>query len=515
MRIAEYIIYTNALTHAERLQTARYLSRKWTGKDIYWEVAEEIGNSFVSEIKPFGQTVNIDEGKSYAIMSVGGPGAIRKTGEGTLFLGNVTNASVAVAGGELIVRSLCPTNSIVPSGAWVHVDATEKDSIDFVESNGIKCVAKWKSLTDGLCGYTPYEHLPKYPAHAPAMYRENAINSLPAIDLGPINHPGDRSAPKRAMRFVKADGTRYEKINEMPYVKTPEFRSIFIVADSTQGGNSLLGSDMDGFPAVGFPHKFSPDFSTPIISCEDYNWGYTSFSNYYESGKATFRTNGIPVNGNVAPFSGGADVFVWHSAVYGPRSDSLGIHNYEGVMNGLMYGEVLLYENVLTDTQMLVVEAYLRKKWKGESTPGIEVARLESLFLENGASVRMCGYGYSETDPAGPLLTGSIGGCGTFAGDVVLDAEGELVVDIAPDGTPRIVTVNGKADFSQGGTVSFKGDVSNIAIGRLPVLAATALDFGGEWICESPVKSHTFSVCAIGNTVYLNANKSATILILR
>ena len=127
----------------------------------------------------------------------------------------------------------------------------------------------------------------------------------------------------------------------------------------------------------------------------------------------------------------------------------------------------------------------------------------------------MCGYGYSETDPAGPLLTGSIGGCGTFAGDVVLDAEGELVVDIAPDGTPRIVTVNGKADFSQGGTVSFKGDVSNIAIGRLPVLAATALDFGGEWICESPVKSHTFSVCAIGNTVYLNANKSATILILR
>ncbi len=34
MRVAEYIIYTNSLTYAERLQTAQYLMKKWMGRSI-------------------------------------------------------------------------------------------------------------------------------------------------------------------------------------------------------------------------------------------------------------------------------------------------------------------------------------------------------------------------------------------------------------------------------------------------------------------------------------------------
>ena len=42
MRIHEYIIYTNELTHAERVKVAQYLSQKWLGYDIYYNAENDL-----------------------------------------------------------------------------------------------------------------------------------------------------------------------------------------------------------------------------------------------------------------------------------------------------------------------------------------------------------------------------------------------------------------------------------------------------------------------------------------
>ena len=138
MRIHEYIIYTNSLTHVERTKVAQHLMRKWLGKDVIWSVSETNAASVASVAAADGRSIDVAEGNSYAVMSLGGAGEIVKTGGGTLYLGNVTNARVTVKGGELLVRSFAPTNTFVPDGAWVHVDASDPASAEISESGGVK-----------------------------------------------------------------------------------------------------------------------------------------------------------------------------------------------------------------------------------------------------------------------------------------------------------------------------------------------------------------------------------------
>jgi hypothetical protein len=520
MRIAEYIIYTNTLTHVERLKVAQYLSKKWLNKDVYWSVTENDVSEGVEDFEASGQTIEVPQGSSYAIMSLGGNGQINKKGEGELFIGNVTNADVTVSGGKLVVRSLAVTNSFVPQNSWIHVDATEPSTMETNVNDSVTYVSKWKSLGNSTLAYVPWAILRADGTYArgpysPTMLRQNAINSLPAIDLGPLYYPGNHTPTRRALRIIKEDGTFYNKFNESPRLDTPVLKTVFVVADTSQGGNALLGADMDGYPEVGFAHQYTLDFSSPIISCYAHTWGHSVYSNYFNQGTAMFRTNGVPINANVVPYSGNADVFTYHSNQYGPRSDSLGIYAYEEAVNGMMFGEVLLYEEALSSNALFAVEAYLRMKWRNERTPGYEIARMSSLLLKNGAEVSTCGWGLSESDPYGYILTQALGGNGFITGDVRLENNASIIVDVLEDGTLGCVEVDGSVDLSNGGNVVFTGNIASLKVGLHEIIKSDNLKFAGEWACEAPLKNRTASLYYSNNTLYLNVNRSATILILR
>ena len=130
------------------------------------------------------------------------------------------------------------------------------------------------------------------------------------------------------MRYVKPDGTKYNKLSVSPYNDAPMIKTMFFAADTAKGGNSLMGGDHNGYPSVGLPHTPSTDFSTPIISAAGHNWGYTELSNEFNKATSIFRTNGVPVNANATPFSGGQDVFSVRLAG-GKRGDVLAEYGYD------------------------------------------------------------------------------------------------------------------------------------------------------------------------------------------
>ena len=78
-RIAECLVYTNTLTHAERVQTALYLSRKWLGKDIaYSDVDAE---AFADELPRAGEgPVDVAEGRTFGVRRVEDGAAVEEGG---------------------------------------------------------------------------------------------------------------------------------------------------------------------------------------------------------------------------------------------------------------------------------------------------------------------------------------------------------------------------------------------------------------------------------------------------
>ncbi len=511
MRIHEYIIYTNSLTHAERTKVAQYLSRKWLGKDVAWTVTETNAASHVDAVAADGRAIDVAAGSSYAAMALAGDGELVKTGGGSLYVGNVTNARVTVKGGELVVRSLAATNTFVPDGAWVHVDASDPASAETYVQDGVAYVSKWRNLA-GDGGY--YNKYAVNNDHHDAFYRADAMNGLPLVDMGPLRWSGNTAPAMRDMKYTKADGARYSKLDKAPWVTSPALHTLFFVADTSQGGNSLIGGDNNGYPDVGFPHSPSPDFSTPIIHAAGHTWGYTAFSNEFNSGVSVFRTNGVPVNANATPFSGGQDVFAARTS-RAARGDALGVYGYEGAVNGIAYGEVLLYEDKLDTDRFEAVEAYLRTKWRGEDVPGFAAARMDSLILENGASVRMCGYGYSKANPAGTLTVGALGGSGEVHGEVAVAPGGSLVAVVDGDGAVASLSVIGALDLSRGGTVVFAGETAKLATGLHPLVSATSVSWGGAWTCVSPVSTRTAALRLSGSTLYLNVNARGSVIIMR
>ena len=101
------------------------------------------------------------------------------------------------------------------------------------------------------------------------------------------------------------------------------------------------------------------------------------------------------------------------------------------------------------------------------------------------------------------------------SGSVALPAGGGLVAVVGEDGAVAGLTVNGAADLTAGGEVTFAGAVAKLRVGRYPLLTAAPLRFGGTWTCASPDRSLSTSIRVAGDSVVLNVTATGTLLILR
>lgn len=510
-RIAECLVYTNSLTHAERVRTALYLSRKWLGKDIvYSDVDTE---AFADELPraETGETVDVAAERTFGVRRVENGEAVEKTGAGRLVVESLAAGAVTVWDGELCVKSLSLANTSVPPDAWVHVDAADAATLDLAADG--TTVAQWRNLTGDGQTYRPLVGGPTRVA--------NALNGLPVVDCGTLN-----GADKAAFQLYTAAGAPVEHNNDGTQgfiTGIPAYKSVFIVYGSQGGGNSLLGCYGNGFPYQGLAHCPSepglPLF-TATTSQGHVAW-HSDVAKAFSNGTHVARLNGVPFDPFTTPFSGGYDQ-ITVSGNFSRKSDTLATYGQlTQYVGGLSYGEVLVYSNQLDAATLPKVEAYLRKKWFDVDTAGFRRATCAALHVEAGARVTVGDWavargGTAYTAGAGTLTASGLGGGGTVCGTLELAEEGVFMAAIEADALPTL-TVEGTLTLPRAATLHVTGDVARLPLGR-HVLAAcgTLVGDAAGWTVQAPKTPHRSYVlrCEAGELALVVSN-AGSVLIFR
>ncbi|MGN0853228.1 MAG: hypothetical protein ACI4Q3_07600 [Kiritimatiellia bacterium] len=506
-RIAECLIYTNSLTHAERVQTALYLSRKWLGKDIVYSDIDEA--AFVEEAccGPW-EVVHVPADFAAGVRRVENGSALEKTGGGLLVVDSLDAGEVTVTAGELRVKSLSLANTSVPDAAWVHVDASDAATLS-VESDG-DVVTKWRNLTGDGQEYRPLTGSPKRVA--------NALNGLPVVDCGTLN-----GADKAALILHRPDGTRYTHADGDGFIwSAPYFKSVFIVYGSQGGGNSLLGCWGNGYPWQGLA-QMPKEAGLPLFS--RVTGSYTAWkdaeSQAISNETIRVRLNGVRIDPFTTPFSGGYDMLSVNGAL-GRKSDTLATFGQNlAYAGGLSYGEVLVYSNLLDVAVQSRVEAYLRKKWFNADSSGCRQSACAALRVAAGARVSVGDWAAAKGESAyevgtGVLTTALLGGGGTVSGRVELAAGGVFEV-VAADGCLPTLTVEGSLAVPADATLHVTGDVENLPVGRYTLVSCSVLDGPSlAWTVEAPARPHhSYALTREGGDLVLSVANAGTLLIFR
>ena len=477
MRIAEYIIYTNSLTHAERVSVAQYLSRKWLGKNIYYTVTDETKKER-SPMSASGVQLQVPSGKDVAYELLEG-GCLTKTGNGRMYLKTLRGSDIEVKEGELLL-SAWDRNLLVPSDSWLHVAADASDTI-VTENDGV-ALSRWKALN--LPGESLVNH-----RTVKAKIVKNGMNGRPLVDLGEKD---------------KGAALKYEGVNSTGLTKTG-----FAVYDSAAGGGAFFGSVGSGYPSRGLPHNRNAGESV-ICETVDYvkpNAGYGGvnlISNAVANGSAVFRRNGSIIDPFEVPFLFAPERFsfrystgrqILHFGAYGQSSQFNG---------GLKLGEMILFERELTDGEMADVEAYLAWRWFNISTLGYG-AMANSVCIDTGAKLTVLGDGFSAT---------SLSGGGTIDGDVKLAEGGTLTAKITGGGALESLTVQGTLALG-GGILVVEGDERNLPVGEYEIVSANKIVKGeGEWTLPQS-KRRRYSLQFASDKIVLMVRKPGFYLICR
>ena len=481
MRIAEYIIYTNSLTHAERSGVAQYLSRKWLGRNIYWSVGDETKHMDVSSLAIPGVSMTVPEGESGAVSKTGGAGIV-KEGKGELYVGGYDGSSIDVREGEIILPAF-GRKYLVPADSWLHVDAAAEDSFELEDDD--VTLARWSGVS-GLDGA-----LVNHGEYIKAKIERDAVNGSSLIDLGPM---GTLNNP------AKAAALKYEGNDALRMARTG-----FAVYDSTTGGAAVFGSVGSSYPSRGLPH----DRSSGNIICDATHasgtWcGIPALSNAVANGTAIFRLNGEVIDPFRTPFTLGLERFsfrypegreVSHFGSYGQSSQFSG---------GVKIGEVILFDRPLTDREMASTEAYLAKKWFGIDTPEY-LYSADDVSVATGAKLTVLGEGFSAT---------SLSGGGTIDGDVRLADGGTIAIAVGEDGSAAALSINGTLSLG-GGRIEIIGPEKNLLPGEWTVITASKIENAeGEWVLPSSGRRN-YSLAVSETSVRLFVRKRGFSVILR
>lgn len=493
VRMYECLIYTNALSATEIEQVRGYLMKKWMNSEIDHDRYQGTGGEPLPAIADGNVTIASPAGKAVVVDSVSGAGELAKSGAGELYVNDLVDSSrdLHVAAGRMVVRSMEPE---LPGDPYFHGDASKSSSVT-VNASTSKVTA-WADRRGG-------DH-PVATGHHTITYATDVKNSLSAIVLG------SAGAARKANDYHDYAGF------SLP--ECPDVRTVFSVMDTSGGGGFLLCND-DKKPVSYVSdakmrglYRNPMAYSNPIVNKSTY-WGSSSASAQFaiaQSGPGATRAyvNGVATNLTTATFSGGWDLVALASrdpiAVNGITA---GFHDsyYRG--GGQILGEHVLYRETLCDESLKRVQAYLRKKWYGVSTPGYRPAEVDALEVDEGATLAVYG--------GAPVAARSLSGAGAVDGSVMIADGGTLSVEIAVDGSLALPSITGDLSAAGGGTVVLSGAYRALAAGRY-ALATVSGDWSG-WTAkfyDGEDHNRSLALSASGGTLWLTVVKAGFIVIV-
>ena len=505
--IMEYIIYTNALSYAERQQVSEWLMRKWRGSPAPHSYADRRQRIDSLGFQSNGHGgVNGASGEAATVLSVDSGGTLLKTGAGTLHLMDYVDptGALSVREGTLAIQSVDPQLLTPPGGAYLHLDASDDSSFTTTTyADGSTRVTEWRDPVSGRSAtknISNTTNLPKRVTHV--------LNDLPVVDFGRSVGSGVDSAEEKDSKGNPS----------LKFTGSINLHTVFSVIGSAGGGNTILGGSAgrnDGSRSATWTLgiwrdvQYHPrDPSLPLVTTT----GNTSIQmgNISDPAKTEFRKDGVTVNQKTEPMGGGYNLYTVRTlTAHKLESNILGGIHYAQSWGGIEIGELMYYEQVLSQDEVSDVESWLRWKWFNLGVKYRRPAVARALDVEEGATLSVVG--------GAPLTVTELSGTGTVLGGVALGANAVIRAHVNGEGTvDGPLTVDGSVNISNGGTVTFSGDVSRLAIGEYPLISAGTLIGSADGWVLGPVNTHKkLSLCVSDDALVLCVKPKGAIISFR
>ena len=363
-RIGEVVLYTNSLTHAERLKVSNYLMRKWKNDN---GVLENVDADIVT-LASDNVALGVPEGRRAKVQEVMAKGGtLVKSGAGTLSVGAVSTLRnenppvVDVRAGDVEFESLSTDVDAPAANPYFWLDATVESS--FVFTNGAdsakEYLAEWHDKrSDQTAVYA------KIPTPKASDYVEGAWPTLVR------NAVGDKTVVDFGERGLKTPTSSFMVLNTGTSANAYD---AFVVLRFT----SAAGAGHDNVFGSSSINLYRSTQNARLLEGAGYG--------LYPTWAATWTINGAPAdpirNGD-ASFGTSEFYVVSMSAATKQNVDYIGGKDRMG--QGTTYGgqqvaEQIIYDRRLSPAERRQTIAYLMKRWRGDDAPGVGPTRIAAM----------------------------------------------------------------------------------------------------------------------------------------
>ena len=394
----------------------------------------------------------VNEGSKVALGSTSGGKAILKSGAGELEFKEITDSRTRIfsTGGAVTLDGSPVTESGegLPPGAWLHLDASKTSTYaghTYDGEDGRTYVTEWQDADGG-----PISAVPAADYHAPFVSPVKSSTGLALMDFGNGSSDSAEFGPANCvMEFT--EGT--SNAREVFYVAQKHKNMLSVIV-----GQKTHGS---GHPAFESGFTWMLFMNTALASLRE---GDIRFNGCRVKNYDMPTDDYTPTMYDLSVISVGTTAGVWTELLGSER-------NMNNTRGGVRIGEVLIYTNVLTETQRTQVNRYLQNKWfakAGEaaldasavvledngatvSVPEGRVARIGTLTSGGADTIVKEGDGKLEVRAIGPEAAsvrvegGSLAFAKPYAVDDTQPAANPYVwLDASAEGT--LTTTNGVTD---------------------------------------------------------------------
>ena len=395
-RVAEMLFFNKVLSNAEQRQVEEYLHAKWFAPQRGYDGNAHVGRLRVSKNADsmVGQvaTLQVPAGEKLTVDRVqGGRGegaALVKTGAGAIEFGDLSDytGTLKLEGGTLaFTRKPVPALANLPE-PYLHFDASAPDALEGYVENGTNFVTVWNNLsTNTWCKgslITAARSLPfvwsGHTINTDCRYVENALGpGLHAVDFG--NRKTTWTLQNKTDGYF---GCMWFTSAETNKLQLAGVTTVIGVMGAQNGGGQVLGGsgsthgwDNEPFARGGANSNAAQYWYEPLAKVYPSDLPESQFGN-----KATlWKTNVVSqvwVDGERDFIGGNFRTPGYHvvaqqtsgmsASILGGMTDGNG-NLYNG---GGRYCELLIYDRILSEQDVLDVSAYLKRKWFGGTSTG-------------------------------------------------------------------------------------------------------------------------------------------------
>ena len=498
-RLAEYLVFTNRLTSAERTALQDYLKAKWKGGAISPYIVSSL------TVEPMAE-VDFAPGVSVKI------------------------ANVADGSDLTFENGAFELNALNNPDAYFHVDADAASTLQLETQNGTNFVNRWDdALSNGVYATASTETFGKWlpdPENRRPFISEEKLNGRALVDFGPLQVASHTNETGYGVGY----GASMKWNSRMPGT----VRESFSVVRDTDDVKSLSGTGNVKVTEFGQAYLCDPESkscyrgklisgSWPTITYDNqYNDEIKQGSIYVDGVRKWWESKvdaGFHLMQFMLPGSAGRSLCPSHFAYSYTKT------NDRKVLGGTKIAEYLVFDHPLTNAVRSDIYAALRTKWFGDERA---VQTFGKLTVGAGAALSLPWKDVTVTNCF--VVGGSLAAASVSAASLHLTSGGAAVTGTLAVEDGATVTVERFADGSfaslsaasvslaGGGTVVFADESGeSLSVGEVPLLtcAAVAGSVDGWTVDATALKGVNVKLKVKSDGLYAVISPKATVIFIR